>query len=638
MGSGHRRELGRAGALLTVVLAVVFVYALAATSPRAAAKDAPPVLVRFVAPAEGADAVIAHEALFGARVALAKGRPGDQPLPFEVALEQEPLPASGKATLAALKKWRKGTALVVAWLPAGRAQEWERAAAKAKVPLLVISPEPLTPSLDASRAVFWAGGAAAQDEALQALDYALTPLGMRRPLLVTDTAWGASVAGHTEFFHHVDQTPLGPTPLGAFVAAEHVGDTSEDGADGIVFFGSPAGAERLLSSLAKAGSELPVLLSTGTVSAAVPTFLAGEAKNAWAMEPNWFEDRTRTGAEDRYALGDAAEEAGRRVLPAMTRGHRVFLWVREALAAAGGGSAKQLVPALRALDRPGAAGKPVFEPWGHASLARFTLWRSEAVENMPACHERPATRVPIAGVPHVGFFSAQKYAWVPGTFHVYVRFTEGAKRTIEQDLLAIGLSTKGYEEDLEQRILDDLLGRVLSKLNRLFLRNPDGSGIPGVSYAISFSPQPPPDAAKGGRKWDVLIGGDDPVAGGRASGSTAKVFSTFIRRTMYVQHKLEPPLSAADRPHMTGTYVWDTSADANIRDGMVSSLVDGFSQAMALTGAHELGHLGGCGHDTVMPRSIMNVAEGAGLEFAWAEWAPDHVKLLEKRLKRVPAR
>ena len=89
---------------------------------------------------------------------------------------------------------------------------------------------------------------------------------------------------------------------------------------------------------------------------------------------------------------------------------------------------------------------------------------------------------------------------------------------------------------------------------------------------------------------------------------------------------------------MAGGYVWDTSAEENIRNGMVRSLVDGFSQAMALTGAHEIGHLAGCGHDTDIPRSIMNVQEGAGLEFDWAEWAPDHVKILEKRVKRVPDR
>ena len=45
-----------------------------------------------------------------------------------------------------------------------------------------------------------------------------------------------------------------------------------------------------------------------------------------------------------------------------------------------------------------------------------------------------------------------------------------------------------------------------------------------------------------------------------------------------------------------------------------------------------------CGHDTTIPRSIMNVEEGGGLEFEWAEWADQHHKILESRLKRAPAR
>ena len=615
---------------------VLAVGTLSAGSLEAEAKDSGPVRIRFVAPADGADAVIAEEALFGARVGLDKGSPGAAPLPFATTLDATPLPAAGKAVSAALKEWRKDTALVVAWLPGSRVAEWEAAAVKAKVPLLVISPEPTSRSLDPKRAVFWAGGAHPQDEALQAMDYALQPLGMHRPLRVYDNAHGAAVAGHCDFFHHTSQDLSEAVDLAELNASSHVGKTSEDGRDGIVYFGSPAGAETLLKSLRDAGSELPVLLTTGTVSAAVPTFHAGEAKHAWAMEPDWFEDRSATGKEDRYALGDAASAADRRMLPATTRGHRAMLWVREALEAAGSGDARSLVPALRALERPGAAGKPVFEPWGHAGLVRYSLWRSEAVEKQPACHERPSTRVPLQGVPHVGFFSARKYRWQPGTMHVWIRFVGGEKRTIEKDLDAIGLHTDGYEEDLEVRILDDLWGRVLSKVNRLFLRNPDGTAIPGVSYNISFSPLRPGDDVKGGRKWDVLIGGDDPVAGGRASGNLARVFSTFIQRTMYVQHKLAPALSVADRPHMSGTYVWDTSADDNIRNGMVRSLVDGFSQAMALTTAHELGHVAGCGHDTAIPRSIMNVAEGAGLEFEWAEWAPEHVRVLGKRLRRAP--
>jgi len=628
------RMMPRISTVLTIALATAI--ACVPATP-AAAKDDPAVRIFFVAPDAGPDAEVAREFLFGADVAAKFALPG-QAGPA-LALEPVALPSAGAKTKAALKSWRKEAALVVAWLPHGRTAEFEQMAAKAKVPLLVVSPEPTTPSLDAKRAVFWAGGSPLQDETLQALDYALQPLGSSQPAILHDgSPRGVACAKAAEFWHHVSQTLKPAILVGDDWGGAQAAALSADGFDSVIYFGAPARAEQMLQAMKKADSKLPVLLTTGLVSAAVPTFFKGEAKGAWAMEPSWFEDLGRIGKEDRYPLVDAAKAADRTVLPAMMRGQRVLLWVKAALAAAGDGSAKKFVPALRALTRKGAAEKTVFQPYGHASLTRFSLWHSEPMEKLPACHERPVTRVPLAGVPAVGFFRTQNYGWDPDSFHVWVRFTEEEKRTIEADLFAIGLNTKGYEEDLEARLLDDLLGRVISKMNRLFLRNPDGRAIPGVSYNISFSPNPPPDGVRGGKKWDVLIGGDDPVAGGRASGSTAKVFSTFIRRTMYVQHKLDPPMSADDRKHMAGGYEWDTSADENIRNGLVRSLVGGFTQAMGLTGAHELGHLAGCGHDTEWGRSIMNVASGAGLDFEWADWIPAHSKVLEKRLGRVPAR
>jgi hypothetical protein len=599
-------------------------------------KDAEPARIVFVAPDAGPDAVVAAEARFGAQVAADFRLPGEAAL---VELVPADLPPEGSKTASAFKAWKKEASLVVAWLPHGRTADVEAAATKAKVPLLVISPEATTPSLDPKRAVFWAGGSPVQDEALQAMDFALQPLGSTQPAVLHDgSPRGVACAKACEFWHHVSQTMKPAVEVGDGFGAEQAAALSADGFDSVVYFGGPQRAEQVLAALRGAESKLPVLLTTGLVSEAVPTFFAGEAKGAWAMEPNWFEDRGRVGMEDRFPLVDAAKAADRRILPAMMRGQRVLGWVKEAVELAGDGSPKKLVPALREIARAGAAGKTVFRTHGHASLVRFSLWHSEAKEKQPPCHERPETRVPISGVPHVGFFRTDNYKWDPGSFHVWVRFTEGELRTIEEDLYAIGLNTKGYEEDLEARVIDDLMGRVLSKLNRLFLRNPDGTAIPGVSYDISFTTDPPGDDVRGGRKWDVLIGGDDPVAGGRASGSTAKVFSTFIRRTMYVQHKLDPPLSAEDRRHMAGGYEWDTSADENIRNGMVRSLVGGFSQAMGLTGAHELGHLAGCGHDEEWARSIMNVASGAGLDFEWADWIPSHAKLIAKRLGRVPAR
>ena len=208
-------------------------------------------------------------------------------------------------------------------------------------------------------------------------------------------------------------------------------------------------------------------------------------------------------------------------------------------------------------------------------------------------------------------------------------------RTIHEDMLKVGLNTKGYEQDLEERIFDDLLGRTISRLHRAFRRNPDGTSVPGVSYEVSFSTKKWGDDVPG-RKLEVIIGGDHPAAGGQAFGNTALIYSTFIQRTMYAKHKLDPPISAVDRPHMVGGYKWDSSLEQNLRNGAVRSLVDGFSQALALTTAHEIGHLCGNGHDQETKRSFMNVVDGDGLEFDWAEWIPKHAKNVEKTFKIAP--
>ncbi len=624
------------GALLPVLLLTMLVVG---PSAAVGADDADGTKILLLAAPDGADAVAAAELFAGARIAAEYALPGKSPPKVTF------VPASlavGDATALAksFTAWRKdGVALVLAHVPHGSTANVEAAAQKAKLPLLVVSPEPTRPDLDPQRAVFWAGGVPPQDEALQAMDYLIQPLGSKRPAILHDgSPRGLACVKACEFFTHVSQTPGTPVEVGGAFDGKAAASLVADGADGVVYFGGPDGANRVLAALAAAEAKVPVLLGQGLASAAVPRFHSGEAKNAWAIEARWLEDRGRQGKDDRYPLVDALAKTGAEVLSGHERGHRTMIWIRRALET-WDGKPKTFVATLRALDREAAAGKPVFQPYGHASLARLELWKSEPskIERLGPCHRRPETRVPVQGIPHVGFYSAKKFKWEPGTHHVWVRWRKDEMNTIANDMYVIGLNTKGYEADLEDRVLDDLMGRALSKLNRLFLRNPDGTSIPGVSHRISFTTDPPSKDVRASRQWDMLIGGDDPVAGGRAGGKTAWVFSTFIQRTLYIQHKLTPPMSATDRQHMLGGYAWDSSADENIRNGAVRALVDGFSQALALTGAHELGHLAGCGHDTEAARSLMNVASGAGLDFEWADWIPKHVKILEKRLSRMPA-
>ncbi len=617
------------------LLAAAAGLALVAASPAGAAPEksdaAFATSVIFAAPDSGPWAAAAEEALVGVRAAFAARAVGDP----AVDVVRVPL-GTTKAFDAALAKAQKaGASFLFAFAPDGATAACEAAAEKAKLPLLVLSPEPTRPDLDRARAVFWAGGARAPDEALQAMDFLLQPLGVHRPAVLHDgSARGVDAAGRCAVLHHVSQQPRAPQHVGAAFSPDDARAAIADYADGIVYFGGPEAAERLLTAADAAGLTVPILLGQGLASRAVPTFASGRAAHAWALEAAWFEDHGGPAREDASYLADAAKAADMPLLAGTTRGWRAGRWVFAALRAAGAANAKKLVPELRALARNGARGRPVFDPWGHASLARLEPWRSPAVREDPACHRVRPTLMPLAGIPQIGTFRSDAFRWEPDTFYVHCTFTEGAKRTIEKDLAALGLHTGGYEAALEAQVLDDLLGRTMSRLNRLFLRNPDGSAIPGVSFRITFGAAEPPKGVKASHRWLMELAGDDPDAGGRASGSTAWVFTTFIQRTIYAKHAIAPSLSAKDRPYLAGTYKWGTSVEENLRGDTIRALLDGYTQGLALTGAHELGHLAGCGHDEKSPRSIMNVAEAVGLDFEWAEWIPDHLQILDGRIGR----
>jgi len=185
-------------------------------------------------------------------------------------------------------------------------------------------------------------------------------------------------------------------------------------------------------------------------------------------------------------------------------------------------------------------------------------------------------------------------------------------------------------------VKDEILVRTAARLNRLFWRNQDGTPIPGVSYGITFVTEIPKDYDD--HHWGAKIAKDHPSAGGMAGDPYSQIFSTFIVRTMYLKYGLSPRVRREDRPFFTGQYRWGSDLDKNIRNDEIRCLIDGLSGAFAMTTAHEIGHIAGCGHDTMSPRSIMNVKDGAGLEPDWAEWIPLHIRALETRIDRAPAR
>ena len=614
-------------------LAMVALFALAASGPAAAEpkdKDEA-VAVSFVAPADGPDAAVADEFALGIETAFAAS-PDPKPV-----LRRDALPAAGKMAEAAAA-WKKADAVaVLAWVPDVRTREIEEAATRAQRPVIVLSPEPTRPSADPNRLTFWAGGVRTPDEALQAMDFLLLPLGSHRPAVLHDgSARGADAATRAMRIHHVSQDPVAPAVVADTFDAAAAQAIATGGADGIVYFGGAAGAERLLQAAAAGSLTVPVLLGQGLASAAVPSFVGGRSAHAWALDAEAFEDYGQTAPTDAPLLESAAKAAGTSVRAATVRGFRAGRWIAEAIRAAGSTDGKKVAAALKGLGREAARGKRVFDDFGWGNLFRLGPWRSAGERDGPACRRIRPTLMPMQAIPQVGTFHPSKFAWQEGTIHVQCSFGEGVVRTIEKDLQALGLATGGYESDLESRVLDDLMGRFLSRMNRLYLRNPDGTAIPGVSYKVSFTTAPPTKQVKG-VKLKAFLAGDSPDTGGVASGVTATIFTTFIQRTLYLPQKLTPAIAATDRPYLSGTYKWGTSLAANLRCDALRALVDGYSQGLSLTGAHEVGHLCGLGHDTESPRSLMNVVEAVGLDFDWAEWIPSHAKTVESFLGREPA-
>ena len=208
-------------------------------------------------------------------------------------------------------------------------------------------------------------------------------------------------------------------------------------------------------------------------------------------------------------------------------------------------------------------------------------------------------------------------------------------RTIEKDLALLHLGTRGYEGNLDEMVKEELMARALGKLNKLFLKNADGTFIPGVSFDISFTATKP-EGMKNPELWEAVVAGDDPDAGGRAwpGEGHCEIYATFLRRTLFQAGALEPALSYEDKPYLDDSLPWKGERLEHLRADKLRALIDGYAGSFALTGAHELGHVAGLQHDTTDPRSIMNVVEGAGLRETQVWFVPPHAALLEKVLGR----
>jgi ABC-type branched-subunit amino acid transport system substrate-binding protein len=201
------------------------------------------------------------------------------------------------------------------------------------------------------------------------------------------------------------------------------------------------------------------------------------------------------------------------------------------------------------------------------------------------------------------------------------------------DLQQLGLSTGGADPVLDHLVREEIMARVMAIASTKFGRNDDGSGVAGKSLRIAFGMHVDPKVRekKKQRVWPALFGGDHSGAGGEAFGTYCRVYTSFIRRTIFQPHALKPALTAADRPYLDGTYRFGTDFAQDKRSELIRALINGYAGSMALTLAHEVGHLAGLDHVTDDPVEIMNVNEGGGIDYRDAHFGAASLASMRER-------
>ena len=370
------------------------------------------------------------------------------------------------------------------------------------------------------------------------------------------------------------------------------------------------------------GARDETLLALGGEALSGAVFLGGPDPEMHGREGERFVDQVLRAGAPRQGLTARAYEATRRVLRAVTDADSTKL--------------KRVLEAYRPeTPHPGVLGELRFDPHGAVRAFPFTWWRVE----QGRLEVWPGGLLPTPGCgPPLGF-GTPRTAEVNDHGKIgYLTWGPPDRRTIERDLLAIGLSTGGADPELDEIVRREIQGRAIRIANRLFRREADGTPTPGWSWGMAFALEEPGEEVKRGRVWPAVCAGDHEAAGGQAFGSWVAVYTTFLRRTMYESRKLDPPLSTADRKLLDGTCRWGVDRSANFRADKIRCLLDGFASAMGLTLSHEFGHLCGCGHDTEHPTSIMNVVAGAGASWEEAVWIPAHQRDVTRTLGVEPAR
>ncbi len=425
----------------------------------------------------------------------------------------------------------------------------------------------------------------------------------------------------------------------------------------LVLDAEPAAAAQFLSD-ALGSDAIPVVLTPRAIGPATralgrPLFaVLGLSAASVAVTP------FRTDYEFEYGdMGYGAAE-----------GYEGVLAIARAVAAAKARDAAAVKKALATVVVDGARGAVAFDKALDGLSMPCAVWllQKGAIEHyapavVPVKKAAPVTAGTSAGtsaVPVPGDGPQQQIGVSFGTWRTrQFEFEEGAQwvlcewadepgfATSGEDLGLLGLSTNGADVITDHLVREEILARVLAIVSTKFGRNEDGTGIPGKSLRISFAAyvDKKERAKKKQRLWPARFGGDHTGAGGEAFGTYCRVYTAFIRRTIFQAHALTPPLQSADRTYLDGTYAFGTDLARDKRSELIRALINGYAGSMALTLAHEVGHLAGLGHVTDDPVEIMNVDEGGGIDYRDAHFGPNtwaimerHYGLTEEKGRRVP--
>ena len=321
----------------------------------------------------------------------------------------------------------------------------------------------------------------------------------------------------------------------------------------------------------------------------------------------------------------------------------------KAVAAANGREPAAVTAALAAATWEGIRGRYAFDKALGAGLPPLGVWIVEEARPAPyvptvvplqAVGASAGTAVPEARKPQeqVGepFATWRTRQFVPEDGAQWVLCSwadDGGYATSADDLQQLGLGTGGKDPLVDHLVREEIMARVMAIASTKFGRTATGAGVTGQSLRIAFTMHV---AAKEREKrklrsWPARFGGDHSGAGGEAFGTFCRVYTTFIRRTIFQSHALTPPVGPSDRQYLDGTYGFGTDLAMDKRSELIRALINSYAGSMALTLAHEVGHLAGLGHVTDDPVEIMNVDEGSGIDYRDAKFGAGSWAIMKER-------